>query len=118
MVWDSHKSGSLKSYTRHSHGLGVVIHVSATTRLPTKWMTILQVDSNKASLFKLLAKTFIESHTPPEGQLGLTTCEGQVLSVPDGDITFLVPCAQDEADGRRMLHIANAFQTGLHRTSN
>ena len=62
----------------------MAIHVWATTRLPSNWMTFLQVDSSKTGPFKFLVKTVIELYTP-QRKFCPVTCLEYVLSDPDRD---------------------------------
>ena len=114
VVWDVYKVGSLKSYARERRGMGEALRVAASTRLPPNWKMFLRVDSNKTGLFNYLATT-LEAFQPQEGTVVLTTCEENVLSNPESDISQLAPCTQDEADGRMLLHAAHAHQHGHRR---
>ena len=110
-VWDVYKAGSLKSSTRERRGMGEALRVAASTRLPPNWQTFLRVDSNKTGLFNYLASALKAFH-PPEGKVVLTTCQEDVISNPESDVSQIAPCAQEEADGRMLLHAAHAHGQG------
>ena len=76
--------------------MGEALRVAASTRLPPNWQTFLQVDSNKTGLFNHLAYALQAFH-PPEGKVVLTTCQEDVISNPESDVSEITPCAQEEA---------------------
>ena len=106
-VWEVYKAGSLKSSIRERRGMGEARIVAASTRLLPNWQTFLRVDSNKTGLFSFLASALKAFH-PPEGKVVLTTCQEAVISNTERDVSQLAPCAQEEADGRMLLHAAHA----------
>ena len=108
---DVYKAGSFKSSTRERRGMGEALRVAASTRLPPNWQTFLRVDSNKTELFNYLASALKAFH-PPEGKVVLTTCQEDVISNPQSDVSQIAPCAQEDADGRMLLHAAHAHGQG------
>ena len=110
-VWDVYKVGGLQSSTRKRHGMGEALRVAASTKLPSNWQTFLWVDSNKTGLFNYLASALKAFH-PPEGRVVLTTCQEDVISNPESDVSQIAPCAQEEADGRMLPHAAHAHGQG------
>jgi hypothetical protein len=106
-VWDVYKAERLKSSARQRRGMGESLRVAASTRLPSNWQTFLRVDSNKTGFFNYLAHALKAVH-PPEGKVVLTTRQEDVISNPESDVSQIAPCAQEEADGRMVLHAAHA----------
>ena len=91
--------------------MGEALRVAANTKLPSNWQTFLRVDSNKTGLFNYLASALKAFH-PPEGRVVLTTCQEDVISNPESDVSQIAPCAQEEADGRMLPHAAHAHGQG------
>ena len=64
VVWDIYKEDSLKSQTRQNRGTGNHIRVANNTKIPANWKNFLLSDSNKESLFQLLADAVQEFQSP------------------------------------------------------
>ena len=67
VVWDVYKEDSLKAQTRQNRGAGNHLRVANNTNIPGNWNSILHCDSNKESLFPLLANA-IQEFQPPSRQ--------------------------------------------------
>ena len=67
VVWDVYKEDSLKAQTRQNRGAGNHLRVVNNTNIPGNWNNFLHCDSNKESLFQLLANA-IQEFQPPSRQ--------------------------------------------------
>ena len=112
LVWDRYLPNSLKSMTREKRGKGVRRRVGTSVAVPGQWQNFLRVDENKTELFNYLSKEIIKSAEVQCKEL-VVTLETEVLTTPPRtDLESLAPCSQEEADGRMLLHAADAARRG------
>lgn len=115
IVWDQYWSDSLKSATRVKRGSGSRQHVLLMSTLPSRWQDFLHVNENKADLFALLSK-YVMTNIFPTSKCVLATDGAQVLFSDDSHSKeTLMPCTQEEADTRMLLHVLNASNCGIKR---
>ena len=67
IVWDVYKEDIRKAQTRQNRGAGNHLRVANNTNIPGNWNNFLHCDSNKESLFPLLANA-IQEVQPPSTQ--------------------------------------------------
>ena len=102
---------SLKAATREHRGSGIRQRVLADVKLPSNWQSFLRVNENKQEFFEFLSKQL------------LSTCKKHVVvtigkSAANNfshDMSSIMPCCQEEADTRLMLHCKDAVSCG-HKT--
>lgn len=111
IVFDRYISNSLKAGTRESRGSGISIKVSDSTAIPKKFKQFLCVDENKTQLFQLLAKKMVEDLQYPGKQV-VCTYDDQVLTSTTMDVSSISPASHEEADGRLLLHVKHAVESG------
>jgi len=111
VVWDVYKEDSLKAQTRQNRGSGNNLRVANNTNMPINWKNFLRCDSNKESLFKLLASA-IQEFQPPERKLVISTHGEKVVSSPISNLSDL-SCTHEEADTRLLFHAFNSFNHGF-----
>lgn len=115
LLWDRYLPESLKSMTREKHGKGVRRRVGTSVAVPGQWQNFLCVDENKTELFSFLPNEIINSVEDQSKEL-VVTLETEVLTTPPRmNLESLAPCSQEEADGRMLLHGADAVQRGHDR---
>ena len=74
----------------------------------------MRVDDNKRELFAFLSK-FVAHNLHDSSKQLIVSYGSDVLSVPKIGENRLMPCSQEEADTRMLLHLADAGQQGLKR---
>ena len=111
VVWDVYKEDSLKAQTRQNRGAGNHLRVANNTNIPGNWNNILHCDSNKESLFPLLANA-IQEFQPPQRKLVISTHGKNAVSSPIADLSDL-SCTHEEADTRLLFHASHSFHQGF-----
>lgn len=113
IVFDRYTSNSLKADTRESRGSGISIKVSDSTTIPKQFKQFLCVNENKTQLFQLLAKKMVTDEYP--GKQVLCTYDDQVLTSTTMNVDSISPTSHEEADGRLLLHVKHAVDSGHAR---
>jgi len=111
VVWDVYKEDSLKAQTRQNRGAGNHLRVANNTNIPGNWNNFLHCDSNKESLFQLLANA-IQEFQPPQCKLVISTHGKNAVSSPIADLSDL-SCTHEEADTRLLFHASHSFHQGF-----
>ena len=108
--WDVYKENSLKAHTRQNRGAGNHLRVANNTNILDNWNNFLHCDSNKKSLFQLLANAI--QFQPPQRKLVISTHGKNAVSSPIADLSDL-PCTHEEADTRLLFHASRSFHQGF-----
>ena len=106
VVWDSHKTQTIKEATRLKRGTGVRRKVAASTKIPKQWIDFLRNSENKKELF-----LFLSSQVRDQGitkAFYMTEGEGVVSTVGD----MFPTCDHEEADTRVVVHALHAVERG------
>ena len=113
-VWDVYEDGSLKESTQEKRGSGKRRRVATDVKIPHSWNSFLRVKENKQELFKLFANAIVKMK--PDRQRLYSTDGDKVLSNPPSLCKERIqPCTQMEADGRLILHAADASSSGYKK---
>jgi len=117
LVWDVYLLTSLKASTRQRRGKGARKRVAPSTLMPKNWKEFLRVDENKTELFAFLSREAV--HLPvTEGKELYATYGCEVLCPPaESYLARLMPCSQEKADTRILLHVADAVQKGCKKVT-
>jgi len=107
VVWDVYKEDSLKAQTRQNRGAGNHLRVANNTNIPGNCNNFLHCDSNKESLFQLLANA-IQEFQPPQRKLVISTHGKNAVSSPIADFSDL-SCTREEADTGLLCHASHSF---------
>ena len=108
VVWYVYREDSLNAQTRQNRGAGNQLRVDNNN-----WEIFLCVDTNKDTLFRLLANP-IQEFQPPHGkQIIFTDGKNAVLS-PMSDLSGL-HCTREKADRRLLFHVSHAFHRGFSK---
>ncbi len=116
IVFDRYLPNSLKYGTRLGRGSGQKVNVTNKTSIPTNFNKFLAVDENKKQLFSLCA-TFILAQAEEQLQNKVVVCTIEDIARASSsavDVSSMSPCSCEEADGRLLLHAANAVSSGMH----
>lgn len=113
IVFDRYASNSLKADTRERRGSGISIKVADSTAIPKKFKQFLCVNENKTQLFQLLAKKMVGDEYP--GKHVVCTYDDRVLTSTTMDVSNISPASHEEADGRLLLHVKHAVESGHTR---
>ena len=105
-----YKPDSLKGTAKEKRGKGVRRQVLPTTAIPQNWKNFLRVDDDKTELFRFLTQQVTIITTMEGAAIYATFARSVLCSVDNADLTNLVPCSQEEADTRLLLHVADAFK--------
>ena len=117
VVWDVYLPDSLRGTIRQKRGKVVKRRVSPSNTIPKSWKCFLHVDDNKTEPFKFLAK-HVTCLTVDEGKLVYATFAQDVLrSTCQVELSNLIPCSQEEADTRLILHAADEVAQNKRRIS-
>lgn len=115
IVWDVYIPNSLKNATREKRGKGVRRRVLSTTVIPRDWKGFLRVDENKTELFSLLSHEVTRQPTTVGKVIYATDGRDVLSSHAEADGTNMMPCTQEEADTRLLLHVADAVNRGSRK---
>jgi len=111
VVWDKYLPDSLKGSMRIKRGSGTRRRVEPHNSIPPNWENFLREEKNKEELFRYLATTVVKGKVP-HGKDIVSTYSDSVISFTVRDRPSLVPCTQEEADGRLLLHVADCVVDG------
>jgi len=111
VVWDIYKEDSLKAQTRQNRGAGNHLRVANNINIPGNWNNFLHCDSNKESLFQLIANA-IQEFQPPQRKLVISTHGKNVVSSPIADVSDL-SSIHEEADTQLLFHASHSFHQGF-----
>ncbi|KAL8559021.1 hypothetical protein ACOMHN_039776 [Nucella lapillus] len=113
VLWDVYLEDSLKAATRVKRGSGQRRRVVSEALIPGNWQGFLRLDKNKEELFSFLGHILAETNVP--GKVIISTCNSNVLTSSEINISELQPCTQEEADGRLLLHAKHCVTQGFKR---
>ena len=114
LVWDRYLSDSLKAATNAKHGKGIQRRVVGTAAIPRNWHIFFRVDSNKTELFTFFSEALLRwfEFVHEDKQLVITN-DVEVLSKPPlSDLSSISLSPHEEADPRKLLHVAHAVRNG------
>ena len=112
VVFDISKDKSLKSQTRENRGAG--IRVRENTPVLKNFTSFMRNDLNKTELFVMLALSFAVIANPTIMATNLENVVTNDLSLNNQE---LVPCNDEEADTRLLLHILSGSSCGYKKIS-
>jgi len=87
------------------------LRVANSTNIPGNWNNFVHCDSNKESLFQLLANA-IHEFQPPQRKLVISTHVKNAVSSPIADLSDL-SCTHEEADTCLLFHASHSFHQGF-----
>ena len=113
--------------TAQSHGRDIILifkedlgeilnarrKVTAASKVPKNWASFLRLDENKTELFSFLSEKVTTIRT--EEKVICATKGINVVCNSESDCTSLMPCFQEEADGRIFLHVQNMVKLDLQK---
>ena len=106
---------SLNRIIRQKRGKGVRRRVSPSTTIPKSSKYCLRVDDNKTELFEFLAQ-HVTCLTVDEGEaMHATFAQDDLRSTCQVELSNLIPCSQEEADTRFILHAVDAVAQDKRR---
>ena len=113
-VFGRYLENSIKTQTREGRGKGMRILVRRDTPLCEDFKTFMRDSDNKAEVFLMIANSISQIKDVPTSIIA-TVNEKVIFNGFDIDFENIMPCNQEEADTRLILHVFDGCRKGYKK---